>query len=147
MTPSVMLYSLIIALLVSASALTSEGILAELQLPRRFIWLAALLLSLALPIYTLLTGAGTDGLTLEASGQTVSGPQFVSSTTPIEPTSVIVREIQKPLYAWPNWDEFSTPFAAFWIASSAGILGFYFLLWLSLRSKLSHANKAAPRRH
>lgn len=141
MTPTVMLYSLVIALLVSGSALTSERILAELQLPRRFIWFVALLLSLALPTYTLLTNAGADGLTIEASGQTVSGAQFVSPSTPIKPTSVVGIEIQKPFNTWPNWYEFSTPFAIFWIASSASILLFYFLSWLFLRRKLSHAKK------
>jgi len=141
MTPSVMLYSLIVAVLLSASALTSERILAELRLPRRFVWLAALLLSLALPAYTVLTGAGSDGLSVESSPRIIIPTPAGGPPTPADSPSATAIEIQQPLFAWPSWDELSAPFAAAWLGVSASICALFFVSWLSLRRKLSRAEK------
>lgn len=140
MTPSVMLYSLIVAVLLSAAALCSERILAELRLPRRFVWLAALLLSLALPAYTVLTGAGSDGLSVESPRLIIRTPAG-GPTTPADSPSATALEIQKPLFAWPDWDDLSALFAVTWLGVSASICVLFSLSWLSLRRKLSRAEK------
>jgi hypothetical protein len=141
MTPSVMLYSLIVAVLLGASALCSERILAELRLPRRFVWLAALLLSLALPAYTVLTGAGSDELGVESSPRIIVRTPAGGPARPADSPSATAMEIQKPLLAWPSWDELSAPFAVAWLGVSASIGVLFLLSWLSLRRKLSHAEK------
>ncbi len=141
MTPTVMLYSLVVAVLLSASALTSERILSELRLPRRFVWLAALLLSLALPAYTVLTDAGSDGRSVESSPRIIIGTPAGGPTGPADSLSATAIEIQKPLFAWPDWDELSAPFAVAWMVTSASICALYFLSWQSLRRKVSRAEK------
>jgi beta-lactamase regulating signal transducer with metallopeptidase domain len=136
-----MLYSVIVAVLLSASALCSERILAELRLPRRFVWLAALLLSLALPAYAVLTRAASDELGVESSPRLITRSPAVGPTTLADSPSATAIEIKKPLLAWPSWDELGAPFAVAWLGVSASICALFFLSWLSLRRKLSRAEK------
>lgn len=140
MTPSVMLYALLVSTLIGAAALMAERIVAELKLPRRFVWLAALVLSIALPTYAVLSGSSIAAPPLETDRQATIG-----SPTPDPPVFAAAVgsaiEVDTPLLAWPNWAGLGPLFTAAWIASSAAICAFHFLAWLSLRRKLSHAEK------
>ena len=141
MTLSVMLYALLVSTLVGAAALTSERIVAELKLPRRFVWLAALVLSLALPTYALVRASSVAGPAIEANPPSAIGsPPFDPPVFAPAPAGSAI-EIERPLLAWPNWAELGPLFAVAWIASSVAICAFHFLAWLSLRRKLNRAEQ------
>jgi hypothetical protein len=137
-----MLYSLLVAALVGAAALMSERITAELKLPRRFVWLAAMALSVAVPISkAVLGGSSVEARPPRDILQTTIGlPPFDAPALVAAPGSSSI-EIDAPLFTWPNWTELGPLFAGAWIASSAAVGAFHLLAWLSLRRKLSRAAK------
>ncbi len=141
MTPSLMLYSLLVATLVGAAAAMSEKIVAELKLPRRFVWLAALVLSLALPTYAFLLSGSSVMAPLEADQQIAAGSPSLEPPVLAPALGGSAIEVDPPLLAWPDWGGLGPPFAVAWIASSATISAFHFLVWLSLRRKLGRAEK------
>ena len=140
MTPALMLYSLLIAALIGGAAWMSERLVAEFKRPRRFIWLAAMLLSLGLPIYGVLNAPDVELRPIvdaQAAIRTgpVDAPVFVASV----PSSAI--EIREPLLAWPDFGQFSLLFAVVWIGSSAVICAFHAVSWLALRRELARAER------
>jgi len=129
MTSSIMVYALVVGTLFSMSALLVERISSPLRFGRRWIWLAALALSVLLPLLAVVSG-----------GQEPSGANEIQSTVSrspadavsLEPNASVFDLIETPRVTWPQWNDFNAPLTALWISSSAVVLLLYGFAWINL---------------
>jgi len=129
MTSSIMVYALVVGTLFSMSALLVERISSPLRFGRRWIWLAALALSVLLPLLAVVSG-----------GQEPSGANEIQSTVSrspadavsLEPNASVFDLIETPRVTWPQWNNFNAPLTALWISSSAVVLLLYGFAWINL---------------
>jgi len=126
-----MAYLVVIAVLLGSAAAFGERLCAELRWPRRSVWLAAMLASVALPAYAIFFGAATTNGTAILSLPQL--PDFVPAfnAEPIEPAGN--GTAITPSFIWPDWQAFNSGLVALWIVSSIALLIFCGLSGLRLR--------------
>ncbi len=140
---SFMVYALLVGLLVTFAAVLAQHVAAQLRVPRRGIWIAALIASSALPAYSILSSRdvsvadiaaepapspvtddqrGTTAVTERASGDTLAN----TSTVPI------VGRLYLPLLDRPFGRALDLPLTIVWLNGVAAVAFVYFLAWLRL---------------
>jgi beta-lactamase regulating signal transducer with metallopeptidase domain len=134
-----MLYSTKVALLIGLAGLALEHVAAWRALPRRGLWVAALVLSVALPALTVL-----------APKHTMAPPAFVTNAPPSAAAApnAVAQEFQAPDTApaiaiesfpehghltWPTRASVEQVLRTAWLVASVGLVILYALLWVRLR--------------
>lgn len=128
-------YAIFVAFLLSVVALSAEQVFAQLRLPRRSVWIAALAVSFVLPVKAIvMTQAATGSaiLSMPIAFSSLSGG--MSSALGTETATLT----DSPWLRWPEWNGLGKPFIAFWITCSAFLLAGFVLLWLSMYRKIRH---------
>lgn len=138
--PQLMLYLAVTAALASAAALVVEQACVSLERPRRFVWLAALLVSLALPAGAMLAARGAPAPAHASASPSAPAPVTASEPLAIDPPAVAgTTERLLPLADFsrlPVLERWSATDATrrarvdevlivLWIASSAGVVALY----------------------
>jgi len=131
-----MAYLLLIASLMGLAAYLGERICAELNWPRRSAWLAALVVSLALPAVAYLYGEAST-----AAIPFVSLPPLVAQLPAINGGVEIPAAGPAGTSAlhWPDWQAFDAVLTGLWVASSVLLL----LVFLLAAWRLGRITRAA----
>jgi hypothetical protein len=129
MTSSIMVYALVVGTLLSASALLIERISSPLRFGRRWIWLAALALSVLLPLLAVVSGSQESGGVTDIPSTVSRSPADAVS---LDPSASVFYLIETPRVTWPQWNEFNALLTAVWISSSAVVLLLYGVAWINL---------------
>jgi len=134
----IMLYEVATTLLIGLAALALERIAAQLLWPRRGVWLATLILSLAFPAVMVLTSR--PGVVARGSGVTVTAAPTIAPTMPSRYAGAGTARHAAPAPSAPRPGSFRPKLPSFnqvlrwmWLATSVGLLGFYALAWIRLR--------------
>jgi beta-lactamase regulating signal transducer with metallopeptidase domain len=146
MISDLMLYGTKVALLVGLAALALERVAAWRGLPRRGLWAGALVLSVALPALAVLTPRQvmpppvvvTNASPASATApQPVVTPQFRAPDTAASLASKSLPN-QHDHLTWPTRALVEQVLRTMWLAASAGLVIFYALLGLRLRTVARH---------
>lgn len=139
MISDLMVYGTKIALLVGLGGLALERVAAWRRLPRRAVWTAALMVSLAVPALGLITRPQR----VESSGVSTNLPSVLLAPQRIEPRAARTMESvsSSAVLAPPQQENSSKPQRAtverillsVWLTASAGLVLFHALLWLRLQ--------------
>jgi len=139
MISELMLYGAKVALLIGLAGLVLERAAAWRGLPRRAVWAAAMVLSLALPVLGLLMpkqAIAPRAFALTQSRSSVATPHVVANEFRAPDTtasSPIKSKRQQRHLTWPIQASVEQVLLTGWLAASAGLVIFYALLWLRLR--------------
>ena len=139
MISDLMLYGTKIALLIGLAGLALERVAAWRGLPRRAVWAAALVLSLALPVLELLMpkqAMAPQAFVIAPSHALVAAPRVVAKEFRAPDTAVsgtIKSQRQQRHLTWPTQESVEQVLLTVWLAASAGLVIFYALVWLRLR--------------
>jgi beta-lactamase regulating signal transducer with metallopeptidase domain len=140
MISDLMLYSTKVALLIGLAALMLERVAAWRDLPRRGLWAAALVLSVALPTVAVLTPKQAM-----APLASMSDPSPGSSAAPNAVAQVVrppgaaapgaIKSLPGPRHlTWPTRASVERVLRTVWLAASVGFVILYALLCLRLRT-------------
>lgn len=132
---SFMTYTVLVTLLVGASAEFGERILAELRCPRRGAWAAALIISFFLPVKAALLNQ-TASTSAIISIPFVLPSQFDGAAR--EPGSGATTLTGLPWLRWPQWSGLESLFTVLWVTSSVLTLLIFTYVWLSVRRRIRH---------
>lgn len=139
MISDLMLYGTKVALLIGLAGLALERVAAWRGLPRRFLWAAALVLSLALPALGLLMPKqemAPRAFVITPSQPLVAAPRVVAKEFRAPDTAVsgtIKSQRRQRHLTWPTEESVEQVLLTVWLAASAGLVIFYALMWLRLR--------------
>ena len=138
MISDLMLYGAKVALLIGLAGLALERVAAWRGLPRRALWAAALVLSLALPVLGLLMPkqATVPQASVITPPRSLVAPDVVAHEFRVSDTpasSTIKSKLQQRPLTWPTQASVERVVLTGWLATSAGLMIFYGLLWLRLR--------------
>lgn len=118
------LYVISCTALIGLSALVVERGFSLLRLPRRWVWVAALFLSLAIPVLNVAVNKSVSAPNIEAD------KQARLPYNPIPSPSLIrqIEQAQSARYVFPS------AFKNLWFVGSLTVLSFYGVGWLRLRA-------------
>jgi hypothetical protein len=147
MTPAVVAYGFLVAVLFGLAALAAERAFAIRSWPRRGLWAASLIASLAVPVLALLVP--------DHDRQVVSDTRQLSAPAPIEThaakaaadgtTAVVVANVADKSgirdVLWSRLPDLDGLLKTIWIACSVGLFGLYCAAWIGL----AHAARHWPR--
>ena len=146
---SIMIYGALIAGLLGAAAHVFERLLANLGAARRGVWIGALVASLALPAYSILTReamapAATQPAVAQASAPAADAPKIevaegrddVALTLPDWSRWSLFRDWY--VAGGPAGRAFDRPLVVLWAASSATMVLIYCLAWVGLQRARRH---------
>jgi beta-lactamase regulating signal transducer with metallopeptidase domain len=134
-----MLYGLKVAVLIGLAGLAFERVAAWRGLPRRGLWAAALVLSVALPALAVLTpkqAMAPPALLTTPVPSSAAAPNAMAEVFPAPGAapSIAIRSLPRPRHrTWPTRESFEQLLQTVWLAASVGMVTFYVLLWLRLR--------------
>jgi beta-lactamase regulating signal transducer with metallopeptidase domain len=144
MISDVMLYGTKVALLIGLAALVLERAAAWRGLPRRALWGASLVLSVALPALAVLTPEQT----MATRASVNNSPPSLASThsvaqifrsPPDTAASVAVNSPPRQSHlTWATRALVQQVLRTVWLTASVGLVAFYALLWLRLRMAARH---------
>jgi beta-lactamase regulating signal transducer with metallopeptidase domain len=144
MISDVMVYGGKVALLIGLAALALEQVAAWRGFPRRGLWAAALVLSLALPALGLLVPKPAMALrpsVINPSLSSVAEPRVVTRESRAADTAAstaIKSQPQQRHLTRLNGALLEQVLLTIWVASPAGLLIFYAHVWLRLRMVARH---------
>jgi beta-lactamase regulating signal transducer with metallopeptidase domain len=140
MIEDLMLYGTKVAVLIGLAGLVLERVAAWRALPRRGLWAAALVLSVALPALAVLTPkqamAPTEFVT-NPSPSSAAAPNAVTQVfrAPDTVASIPIKSPPRQRHlAWPTRASIEQVLRTVWLATSVGLVTFYGLLWVRLRT-------------
>jgi beta-lactamase regulating signal transducer with metallopeptidase domain len=139
MTSDLMFYGTQIALLVGLAALALERVAGWRGLPRRGVWAAALVISVALPALAVLTprpAMAPPTLVTHPTPSSAAVPNAVVQgiREPDVAVPAAIRSLPRPPHmTWPTRALVEQILRILWLATSTGLLTFYGALWLRLR--------------
>lgn len=142
MIASMMMYGIVLSILIAAAAFAAERALASAGLPRRGAWLAALLLSLALPA-GLAWQADVQHSVSAAAGdpiQLTDSQPATSQGTPMTFVDSATRTSQA--LRWPALPTLDTTLKMAWLLAAAALALYYTIGWVRLRHALASSEKA-----
>jgi beta-lactamase regulating signal transducer with metallopeptidase domain len=139
MIGDLMLYGTKVAVLIGLAGLVLERVAAWRALPRRGLWAAALVLSVALPALAVLTPkqamAPTEFVT-NPSASSAAAPNAVTQVfrAPDTAASIAIKSPPRQRHlTWPARASIEQVLRTVWLATSVGLVTFYGLLWVRLR--------------
>jgi beta-lactamase regulating signal transducer with metallopeptidase domain len=139
MTSDLIIYGTQVAFLVGVAALALERVATWRGLPRRGVWAAALVFSVALPALAVLTprqSIAPPALVTHPTPSSAAAPNAVGQgfRAPDVAASVAIRSPPRPPHmSWPTRASVEQVLRTLWLAVSAGLMMFYGVLWLRLR--------------
>jgi len=117
-----MIYALAVGLLLSFAALAAESFLALRHWPRRYIWIATLVASLAVPGFVLIETADTPAVTIGSEASQVlpfpAAHGALSANVSVSPWASVL----KPPF-WPQWPQLDSALLGLWALGSLVLLG------------------------
>lgn len=141
----IMVYMGLVAALLCATALVTERIVAELGRARRGVWLAALVVSIALPAASLLVSRGAPATVAEPASDAAPAVTPDPTETAAGGSADAAQRFTLPDWRlWPGFGDWyragpsssrrlDAALAVAWVTGSAGVLLAYGLAWLGLR--------------
>lgn len=143
MIAATMVYALVVALLCAVAGVALERVVGARRLPRRGVWLAALLASVALPCCAIFSASALDTLPAGQVKLGVSEERAVSLDAPITAVPPPVQARRNRGAWWPALPALDSILRVVWIASSSAM--YLFLLGGVLYFR-PHARGWIPRR-
>ena len=140
---SFMVYALVVGLLVTLAAVLAERVAAQLRVPRRGIWIAALVAASALPAYSIVSSrdvsvadiaaeSAPSPVTDDQSGTSAAAERASGDTLARTSTVPIVGRLYLPLLDRPFGRALDLPLTIVWLGGVAAVALVYFLAWLRL---------------
>jgi beta-lactamase regulating signal transducer with metallopeptidase domain len=139
MIGDLMLYGTKIALLIGLAGLVLERVAGWRALPRRGIWAATLVISVALPALLVLTpkqAMAPAEIVANPSPLSVTAPNAVAQVFRAPDTAASIASKSPPRQRhllWPTRVSIEKVLRTAWLATSVGLVIFYGLLWARLR--------------
>lgn len=133
-----MVYLLVIATLFGVAASISERLCERFELPRRSVWIIALLASTLLPAYSVLTGGdsspGTPILSLPELQAAAPIAAFAERIGPY-----VSGAPRRSSFSWPEWQIVNSALLAVWLMSSLALLTWLGLGFIRMRNIVAQA--------
>jgi beta-lactamase regulating signal transducer with metallopeptidase domain len=140
MISELMLYGTKVGLLIGLAALALEHVSAWRGLPRRGLWAAAVVLSVALPTLAMLTpkqAMAPPAFVTNPSPWSSAAPNAVARVfrAPDAAASIAIESLPEPRHLTrPTRASVEQVVRTVWLAASAGLVLLYAMLWLRLRT-------------
>ena len=139
-----MAYGIVVASLFGLAALATERAFAVGKLPRRVLWAASLIASLAFPTMMALTPHKMPEAIPQISVLYVPSvaepqdPELSTATRVASERRVAAEPVAKPRSSWRGVPDLDPFLMRAWIGSSLGFLAFYVMGWLCLTRMARH---------